>query len=225
MPNIRTRLFAAALLTVGISFPLSAQEDLSVDELMSLFERQREVFQEAEASGNGATRGLKLITVEESANNASDTVDVSTETTAEAASEGGTQSGAEVIQTASDPNAPLVFGQLDPELQVNLQIKFGFDSAALSSEEAPKLEKMCQVLQRSNINLVRIVGHTDTSGTEAYNERLSILRAEEVARHLVDNCGIDPARLETLGMGERFPYNSDDPRADENRRVEFQALS
>ncbi|SMP34720.1 OmpA family protein [Shimia sagamensis] len=225
MPNFRTKPFAVILSIVALSSPLSAQEDLSIDELMSLFERQREVFQEAETNGMGATRGLKLVTVDESAANTTEAVNVSTETGSETSSQDGTQTGAQVVQAASDPKAPLVFGQLDPELQVNLQIKFGFDSAALSSDEAPKLEKMCQVLQRSSINLVRIVGHTDTSGTEEYNERLSILRAKEVARHLVDNCGIDPARLETQGMGERFPFNADDTRADENRRVEFQALS
>ena len=119
----------------------------------------------------------------------------------------------------------MVFGQLDPELQVNLNITFGFDSAALSDAEKPKLDTMCQVLEQSDIQLIRIVGHTDASGSEDYNERLSILRAREVARHLNEECGIDPSRMETVGMGERFPYNAGNPRADENRRVEFQALS
>lgn len=195
------------------SSPLLAQEDLSVDELMRLFERQKEVFSEANSSELGETRGLKLVTVDNAA--ASRT------------------SGSVTAQTEpapTDPNKPIaptpvLFGQLDPELQVNLRITFGFDSAALAEEEKPKIEKMCQVLQQSDINLVRIVGHTDTSGSAEYNDRLSALRAQEVARYLTESCGISSDRLETLGMGERFPANTSDSRADENRRVEFQALS
>ena len=127
--------------------------------------------------------------------------------------------------SASDPFKPLVYGQFKPEMQVNLHIEFGFDSAALDSSQRPKLEKMCIVLQTTPINKIRIVGHTDSAGTAEYNERLSVLRAREVARHLTEDCGIDPARLETVGLGERFPTNETDPAADENRRVEFQALS
>lgn len=127
--------------------------------------------------------------------------------------------------TKASTSDPVVYGQFKPELQVNLHIEFGFDSAALDSSQTPKLEKMCIVLQTSPINKIRIVGHTDTKGTDEYNERLSILRAREVARHLTEECGIAPERLETLGLGERFPVNPNNPQADENRRVEFQALS
>lgn len=213
MTFFTTRMLMSALLVSSLSTPLFAQEELSVEELAKRFEQQREAFKAAQSNALGATRGLKLITLDNS------DAEASPQTSATA------QQGAATAVTAADPNKPLVFGRLDQDLQVNLRISFGFDSAALSSGEAPKLEKMCQVLKQSDIGLVRIVGHTDTSGSEAYNKRLSVLRAEEVARHLIDNCGIDPKRLETLGMGEQFPYNPSDPRADENRRVEFQALS
>lgn len=247
------RLRMLALFTAFIASPAAAQEDLSVEALKKLFEHQREVFSEAQSNGLGATRGLKLITVDDVTAEETTTVTaeetttvtaeeattVATEGTTTAATESTTQTDSTttaettpgtddtVVTTAavSDPNKPLVFGQLDPELQVNLRIKFGFDSAALSAEETPKLAKMCTVLKESDLNLIRIVGHTDTSGSDAYNERLSILRAKEVARHLIENCGIDPKRLETVGLGERFPFNAADPKAEENRRVEFQALS
>ena len=51
-----------------------------------------------------------------------------------------------------------------------------------------------------------------------------LLRAQEVKRHLVSDCGIAETRLKAVGLGESAPYNENDPRADENRRVEFQAL-
>jgi outer membrane protein OmpA-like peptidoglycan-associated protein len=251
------RLLMLALFTALFASRAAAQEDLSVEALKKLFEHQREVFSEAQSNGLGATRGLKLITVDDVTAEATTTASAEEATTVTAeeattvANEGTTTVATEsttqtdstttntttaetspstddtVVTTAavSDPNKPLVFGQLDPELQVNLRIKFGFDSAALSAEETPKLAKMCTVLKESDLNLIRIVGHTDTSGSDAYNERLSILRAKEVARHLIENCGIDPKRLETVGLGERFPFNAADPKAEENRRVEFQALS
>ncbi|WP_146590958.1 OmpA family protein [Puniceibacterium confluentis] len=216
-PTLPIVLVLSGLCAAG---PATAQQELSVDELIRLFERQKQVFNEVETNGLGATRGLKLVTVEDvSAEPATETVSV------RASGEAVATDPNQPIKAAAEPGKPLVFGQLDPEIQVNLHITFGFDSAALAAEEKPKLDTMCAVLKQSDINLVRIVGHTDTSGSDAYNERLSVLRAREVARHLTEECGIDPARLETVGMGERFPYNTDNPRADENRRVEFQALS
>ncbi|MFD1343694.1 OmpA family protein [Litorisediminicola beolgyonensis] len=212
-------LVCAALVAAA---PAVAQNDLSVEEILERLEKQKQVFNEAETSGLGETRGLKLVTVEDvDAESAapSDSVAVS------AQGNGTATDPDEPIQAAADPNQPLVFGQLAPELQVNLQITFGFDSAALADSEKPKLDKMCAVLKQSDINLFRIVGHTDTSGSAEYNERLSVLRAKEVARYLVEDCGVAASRLQTIGMGERFPYNTADPRADENRRVEFQALS
>lgn len=120
---------------------------------------------------------------------------------------------------------PVVFGQLDEALRVDLRIVFPFDSAVLTEDQLPKLEQLCNVMRQSDISLFRIVGHTDAAGSDAYNERLSLLRAEEVERYFVRDCGLEPSRLEAVGMGERFLDDPADPRAPENRRVEFQALS
>ncbi|UWR28243.1 OmpA family protein (plasmid) [Sulfitobacter sp. S223] len=204
-----------------LSTPLSAQEDLSVEELTQLFQRQKEAFSEATSNGLGQTRGLKLVTV----NDAPEAQSAATVTAQSDPSASDPEPANPIDPNKPIAATPVVFGQLDPELQVNLRITFGFDSAALAESEKPKLDKMCQVLKQSDINLVRIVGHTDTSGSAEYNERLSTLRAQEVARHLTDSCGISASRLQTIGMGERFPSNKEDSRADENRRVEFQALS
>lgn len=210
-------IFVFTWLAIGLPAlsPAQSTDELSVSELKRLFAAQKQVFKQAQDGSLGATRGLKLVTVD----------DVQAE-----------PAGTEVRATATaplDPNAPLlassptepvVFGQLAPELQVNLNIAFGFDSAAISDDQTPKLVAMCQALSEADVSSVRIVGHTDSSGTDAYNQRLSVLRAREVARHLVEDCGIPASRLETIGMGERFPFNEANPRADENRRVEFQAL-
>lgn len=201
---------------VAMSAHVVAAEDYSVEEIQNLFQKQKEAFSAAQESDIGQTRGLKLVTVGD-VNATSGATAVAQTASAEA--------GSTTVSTPTDPNKPLVFGQLERDIQINLDIKFGFDSAALADTEKPKLAKMCTAIKGSDVGMLRIVGHTDSSGSDQYNEELSVLRAKEVARHLIEDCGVEATRLEVIGMGERFPYNPDNPRADENRRVEFQALS
>jgi len=113
---------------------------------------------------------------------------------------------------------------MDADSQVNIQIKFGFDSAALSDSEMPKLAALCEAIKESTIPQFKIIGHTDSKGSESYNQNLSKLRAEEVKRHLVDDCGIPDTKLIAVGVGEGFPLDKNDPQADVNRRVEFQVV-
>lgn len=136
---------------------------------------------------------------------------------------------AETAQASATESAEAgdeTYVELSPEEQVNIQIKFDFDSSALRDDQKPKLATLCNVMKNVDVEVFRIVGHTDASGSASYNESLSKLRAEEVKRHLVsDECGIDEKRLQAVGVGEQYPLDKDDPRADVNRRVEFQALS
>ena len=137
---------------------------------------------------------------------------------------GGQASTTTSQNTNVDTSNATTYVEVAPEEQVNVQISFDFDSAALREDQKPKLVTLCQVVQSIDVQVFQIVGHTDASGSSSYNERLSKLRAEEVKRYLVDDCGIEPTRLEAIGAGEEFPFNRQNPRADENRRVEFQAL-
>lgn len=122
-------------------------------------------------------------------------------------------------EVAATDYTPVAAGE-----QVNIKINFDFDSAALRTSEKAKLGTMCQVMQNIDVEVFQIIGHTDASGTAEYNKTLSQLRAEEVKRHLVQECGIEAERLQAIGMGESAPFDANDPRADINRRVEFQAL-
>ncbi len=130
--------------------------------------------------------------------------------------------------TAADPTTSVAatpeYVAVDKADQVNVQISFDFDSAALREDQKPKLATLCKVMQSVDVQLFQIVGHTDSSGSAAYNQNLSLLRAKEVKRHLVGDCGIAENRLEAVGVGESSPYDANDPRSDANRRVEFQAL-
>ena len=217
--------FVAALL---LSASTAQAQEINESEIISLFEAQRNAFTQLREDGGLRTRWLTLVTVEDAEQPSVaelENPDVGTEV-----SPLETTTDTDVAQVA--PLAPLappandvLFGRLDPDLQVNLFVKFGFDSATIADDQKPTLDRMCTVMRDSDIEVFQIVGHTDTAGSDDYNEQLSRLRAEEVARYLAGSCGIAATRLTTLGMGERFPINSADPRADENRRVEFQALS
>ncbi|GAA6159875.1 MULTISPECIES: OmpA family protein [unclassified Ruegeria] len=120
--------------------------------------------------------------------------------------------------------APAEYQPVASEDQVNIQVRFDFASAALRDDQKPKLSSLCQAMKNVDVNVFQIIGHTDSAGSADYNQNLSLLRAKEVKRFLVSDCGIAEGRLEVLGVGEAEPLNKDDPRADENRRVEFQAL-
>ena len=121
--------------------------------------------------------------------------------------------------------ADATYVELDKSEQVNIQIAFDFDSAALREDQKPKLASLCEVMKAIDIEQFRIVGHTDASGSAEYNQTLSQLRAEEVKRYLVSDCGVAETRLEAVGVGKDFLFDKDDPKSEANRRVEFQAMS
>lgn len=138
---------------------------------------------------------------------------------ADATADTATQETATVAAIAAEEYEPV-----ERQAQINVQISFDFDSAALRADQQPKLVNMCRSMQLLDGTVFQIIGHTDSSGSAGYNQRLSLLRAQEVRRHLISACGIDDSMLKAIGMGETAPFDGDDTRADINRRVEFQAL-
>ena len=230
MRNLLTGLaICAALVPAG-----AWAQDLSEDELLKLFLAQRDAYKAAVEGNTGLTRGLTLVTA--------DDVQITTEvakedpaaaaTTETAAAEPTTSTEvapttevASTTETVVTQNETATLVKMPADLGVNVRIEFAFDSAALDEAQKPKLAKLCNVMKAADIQLFRIIGHTDASGSDDYNERLSRLRAEEVQRFFVNDCGIDAGRLEAVGVGERFLLEGADPDSDQNRRVEFQALS
>lgn len=231
-------LFAVALVLSSLTLPAGAQT-LTDEEILERFLIQREAYT-AVRTGQGLTRGLTIVTVETPDDTAS-TVDVTSseprvgEATAEdpatvvvAGTDTSPDAGEGTVsltEVAADAVDPTEVGRLPAELEVDVRISFDYDSASIKADQQPVLDQMCRVMKASDVKLFRIMGHTDSAGSDLYNENLSKLRAEEVKRRLVGDCGIEPARLEAMGLGERFPKVTTDPAAPENRRVEFQALS
>lgn len=101
-------------------------------------------------------------------------------------------------------------------------VLFGFDESSLSDKARTNLDKLVVVLNEYEDTDIEIQGHTDSRGSEAYNQRLSVQRASSVSSYLVAN-GISSKRVTTKGFGEMLPkyLNDTADNRDKNRRVEF----
>ena len=102
---------------------------------------------------------------------------------------------------------------------------FDFDKAVLKPEGRAKLDDLVGKIQGINLEVIIAVGHTDSVGTDAYNQKLSVRRAEAVKAYLVSK-GIEKNRVYTEGKGEKQPV-ADNKTAEgraKNRRVEIEVV-
>jgi OOP family OmpA-OmpF porin len=104
-------------------------------------------------------------------------------------------------------------------------VNFEFDRAEVRADAAVILDEAARLLRENPDVRVRIDGHTDATGPEAYNQGLSERRAGAVKNHLVEN-GVSADRLSTQGFGESEPIAGNDTRDGRalNRRVELKVL-
>ena len=102
---------------------------------------------------------------------------------------------------------------------------FDFDKAVLKPEGKKSLDELTSKLGDMNLEVIIAVGHTDSIGTDAYNQKLSIRRAESVKAYLQSK-GIDANRVYTEGKGEKQPVadNKDSAGRAKNRRVEIEVV-
>lgn len=120
--------------------------------------------------------------------------------------------GVEVSRTADD------------QLKLNIpnDVSFDLNSAAIRPAMRDVLDPFASQLRDDPNTRISIVGHTDSSGSAAVNDPLSIQRAQSVRDYLVAR-GVAPAHVQTAGRGEREPVSdnaTEDGRA-RNRRVEI----
>lgn len=108
-------------------------------------------------------------------------------------------------------------------LNMPSNITFQTNSADINSGFFDVLNSVGQVLKEYNKTLINITGHTDSTGSDAYNQTLSQQRAASVAQYLISQ-GVDPTRVAAQGMGESQPIASNDtPQGrQQNRRVELE---
>ncbi|ODV09466.1 MAG: hypothetical protein ABT20_10855 [Rubrivivax sp. SCN 70-15] len=102
---------------------------------------------------------------------------------------------------------------------------FDFDKSVLKPEAKAKLDDLVDKTKAINLEVIIAVGHTDSIGTPAYNQKLSVRRADAVKEYLVTK-GIEKNRIYTEGKGEAQPIASNktaEGRA-KNRRVEIEVV-
>jgi len=102
------------------------------------------------------------------------------------------------------------------------QTAFDVDSSAVKTGFNSTMDKLADVVVRYGKTTLTVVGHTDSTGTQAYNQRLSERRALAVAQYL-EGKGVNGMRLATAGKGETQPVASNATEAGRtaNRRVEI----
>ena len=105
-------------------------------------------------------------------------------------------------------------------------INFDFDSDRLRPESEGPLNEVLNLLNTFPEISIEIYGHTDSIGTEIYNQGLSERRAASAARYLIEH-GIDPFRLTSIGFGKLLPIDTNETEEGRfhNRRVEFEILN
>lgn len=98
---------------------------------------------------------------------------------------------------------------------------FDFDSADLRPNAKENLSNLAESVAEYDNTELLIIGHTDDIGSESYNDRLSVRRAESAASYLYSK-GIKPSRVTTMGKGESDPIatNETEEGRQLNRRVE-----
>jgi len=104
---------------------------------------------------------------------------------------------------------------------IQLKVEFDFDKDNVKSEYRDDLKRVADFLKDNPSFKGTIEGGTDAVGTDVYNQDLSMRRAESVKKYLVDEFGIAPERLSTVGFGRAIPVatNLTEEGRQENRRA------
>lgn len=112
--------------------------------------------------------------------------------------------------------------ELTREIRETLYVEFELDKTEVREAFFPEIEKLAKVMKQYPTSTILLEGHTDSTGSASYNQRLSKSRADAVMKVLINEFGIMRDRITTSGMGESQPVASNDTpegRA-QNRRVE-----
>ncbi|MDO9618241.1 MAG: OmpA family protein [Pseudomonas sp.] len=137
---------------------------------------------------------------------------------------GGGSKPAPVVVAAVEPTPEPVAAAEEPlELvRVELDVKFDFDKAQVKPESYGDIKNLADFMKQYPQTTTVVEGHTDSKGSDTYNQKLSERRASAVRDVLVNQYGVDAARVNAAGYGEARPVadNATDAGRAVNRRVE-----
>jgi outer membrane protein OmpA-like peptidoglycan-associated protein len=149
--------------------------------------------------------------------------DATTQYMVTAKGEGGTRTASTTVHVVPPPPpaAPVPIDKL------TIHVNFDVNKAQVRKEDIPDLQKALAFVKKYPGYKISVEGHTDSTGSEKYNQDLSVKRAEAVKKYLLDNGATDGDKFKTAGFGETKPIASNKTAKGrfENRRVEILIFS
>jgi outer membrane protein OmpA-like peptidoglycan-associated protein len=136
-----------------------------------------------------------------------------------ATGEGGSQTASTTVAVISPPPAPID--------RLTVHLHFDTDKAVIRKGDLGELHKAIQFVEKYPGATISVEGHTDSQGSDEYNQALSERRAEAVKKYLLDHGAVKPDKVTSKGFGESRPVATNDTadgRA-QNRRVEILIVS
>ena len=144
-----------------------------------------------------------------------------TQYTVTAMGDGGTKTASTTVTVNPPPAVPTPIDKL------TIHVNFDYDKSQIRKADVGELQKALAFVKKYPGYKISVEGHTDSRGSDKYNQALSERRAEAVKKYLLDNGATDGDKIKAVGFGESKPIadNKSEKGMFENRRVEILIFS
>jgi outer membrane protein OmpA-like peptidoglycan-associated protein len=134
-----------------------------------------------------------------------------------------TKEAIDMALAASEKAKALCGGKIE---KIVLMLNFDFNKSIIKDKDIPQLKKAVEFITKHKGSKIRVEGHTDSVGSDAYNQALSERRAKAVVDYFVAQGAVKRSDISSVGYGESKPIATNDTEAGraQNRRVEVQIL-